>query len=497
MSTSKTADRLGSEKRGWVTRFRSHLPGGSQTATSNAQGSPASGSYAFTEEGSSTGSSDLEMLLGVGEDVHRDIKVGFLKLGESKDKGFRDDVAARVQALQGDVQAAQAYRPDGRPVPEAVREAHIRLLGLQGDLARERDYYGGKGSGGRGDKDIQRREKAGAITVRMEALDRIMTAGRGAGWRESVALDVIEAPDPSTKGRPSQDLADQRIKDLLDVNGDDPAFAGRLLHSAMVTQVREELTKDGVPLKGDDLKSAKQKLFRGTSAATRIATLYIKDDKGAQDFLRDCEAAMTDLLPNVGKKTELTPYLLKKEAFARSHPEFKTAEELDKAFNNQSLTDGSPDPAKLYLNDNTVTNVIQGELGARVQAYCKQLGGILDAIMALPVPATIGMVAAGMAARMREQGLSEDEVAKAIGAFVMLRFVNPKLTMAKQKTPELQKAASMVSKIVLNLANGVTTVGKEQWLQPLQDVVNGRAKALNTWLLKIAADGIAPGETDG
>lgn len=489
MSNSTTANAL-AEKRSWVGRFRSHLPGGRSNPARQPQAVPAT-TYTFREdEGSSTQASDLDLLMGVGENVHRDIKVGLVKLGESKDKGFTDDVVTRVAAVSQDLEAVQNHTYHlGDAIPAPIKASQAKLLQLNADLEREEKYYGDKANVTTGNKGQQRNVKADAIGERRKALDRLMTGKLGPNWKKSIAFQAtLDMVDTGSVAEITKLVAD-KVKDDTSMT--------ELLDGVLEQQLAKELANGSVLKTGDDLKTAQGSLLRLDTGATKVIKAFLLQDKEAQDYLNKCDADMGEFSATIGKKTDLKPSNLKFNNFKLRHPEIKNEDALKAAFNGQSIiknpndaTKSDNDLTKMHLNDNTVTDDIQAELASRVQGYVGVLGRLIDGIMQIPAPKALALVAASVAKQARAKGLTDDNlVAKAIGSFVMLRFIAPKLVTSIQGTPEVQGANKVMSKIILNCANGITAITKESWLQPLQDVLNTRADAMNAWFLEIARQG--------
>ena len=93
-----------------------------------------------------------------------------------------------------------------------------------------------------------------------------------------------------------------------------------------------------------------------------------------------------------------------------------------------------------------------------------------------------------------EQRLSREDGHKAIAAFLFLRLVNPAIIFPNQyglvdsapSSPALTRQLILITKVLQNLANGVTFGEKEPHMVPLNDVIDSNKNQLRTFVDRVS-----------
>lgn len=402
------------------------------------------------EEAGSSGSGQREAMAafrGEGEDIRRRRKVGPVPLPlKSRDKGYRTNVADPADALAAEVDLLlrQGVALSGDTLRKAVA--------LRDELVRQRDHYSGNLAGEKNrTKGEQRQRKIDAINRRIDGLDDLL---RQADARE-VAWCAIANADSG-----GSDEVDDTIEEMVAQHGDDPRFMEGLFSHAIGAQIQKELYTDGRPLTGKDLLSAKQQLFRINNPATKLAVEYAaKSDEGG-NYLRGCRNLMKGALPPQDESQDIEPLEI--------------------------------DPAKVKMPEDASEQEIAEGIDRRLARLAGIVNTAMDGIMVRPAPQPISTIAHVVASSMTNEGFDEEEIAKTIGSFVMLRIVCPQFTrMCAELPANERRSVILATKAIQNLANGILDAGKEPWMQPLMDAVRGRYDEMNGWLLDIAKEGEA------
>jgi hypothetical protein len=449
---SETKSKVTPEKRSWINRALGKL--GRKPKSAQQGEFVDSGAY----EGSSRDAERREQVAGAlatlrgeGEDVSRSlISVRNRRIVGSRDKGYRTNVSDPLAAFADEVEerllAGQGLTTEQRK----------RAYKLRADLVREQQGYQDRKKNEESEaKRGQRDTKAGAISERIEALKQLLGPARGDEGRDAFAA-LAEMSDIRK--------IEQAIAEMVDENGDNPEFMDGLFAAAMQSQAERELTdsKTGKRLAGDQLTMARNNLFRGNNPATKLAVAVVKKTEEGGDYLARCTRAVESVLGQAQGKMDFDPVAMRRELGLPMAVE----SQVDDAFRDE-----------------------YEDRADRVGLLAKQ---VLDALMQQEAPRVVKVVAAQVAAQMQAQGIGDSaQIAKAIGAFVMLRLVTPTITDAMPKLQgDQRRAALFVAKAIQNMANGVLTDTKEKWTQPVLDAVAGQSAALNRWFLQLAQEGM-------
>ncbi len=260
-------------------------------------------------------------------------------------------------------------------------------------------------------------------------------------------------------------------KDFLAPLVDDDAAMITMTADVTAKQLDQELRDQKGNLKsGDELDQAKNAMFRGNSDWSRLGVAFVKAHPEGEAFIERCSETMRSKLKAFSGSGELRPSAIKMER----------------------------DPKNTAVTDE-VTSDIEEEFQERAKNVSGMMLGVLDTIMAGDIPKPLALMVGSTVLSARGAGLDDEQIRKMVGAFVVLRIVNPALTEVLAKpdksgwkpSADQGRMALNITKAMQNMANGVSGTAKEAFLKPLMDALQSRSKAMDAWFDQIADDGAA------
>ncbi len=239
-------------------------------------------------------------------------------------------------------------------------------------------------------------------------------------------------------------------------------------------QLDQELKIDGKPRTGEDLATAQGALFRSSNDWARLGVAYVKADEEGKAFLGKLQNETRAKVKSFSGSAELRPSEIRKKLGIEENE---------------------------FSND--ITPGIKVEFDKRAKAVVGLMLDVLDSTMNADMPKSLLVVIGTTVEAARKESVGDDEIRKLVGAFVMLRIVNPALMDVVAKpdvsgwiaSPDQSRMMTNITKATQNMANGVEGTQKEPFMKPLMDGLRSREGAMNDWFNQIADDGLRLVET--
>lgn len=394
-------------------------------------------------------------LSGASENIHRDKTLFGRKVGESKDKGYGKNVEDAVNAFMneaiGKLVTADSADPETFEKAQVLREA----------LVKERNGYAARKTGETDKSKLdQRAEKVVALDKRIAGLDTLVEQATVRG-----------SPDAASAGLMSVgiDSVDGLVEKVLTVRGADQAYMEELFRVTLHEQVKREMASAAKV--GRDGKNT---FLRSNNPPMKLIAAQIKADPEAQQAKDAFQNSVKALVPPSAMPMEVDPSRIKASVAAA-----RTGQ-------------GTPTTAAAISDDD-----VRDEIADGIAAVARLVQSTLRRTFAMKVPRAVSVAASMIAAEARANGLDRKGVALAVGSVVVLRFIGPALatmrTLMKEPkiTEEQQRALTLASKAVQNLANGIApdSAKTEPAMKPVMAVLQDQYDTMADWLLAVADEG--------